>query len=233
MKPKGKLMPSINLDGREVRYELVRRPVKYLRIYVIPEGYLRIVSPTEDVEEFIRNNKSLILEKLAVFEEIPQETFEKFPLFGRFYDVEKSSKTGIRGNMLCYQSYPRFELFLRRILRKEISSIIARYSPLIGRTPNRVFIRKSRGRWGSCSSKGNLSFSLMAVSLPEKLLEYLVLHELTHLIEMNHSRAFWDIMSRFHPDYREERRELRRWWVIVRNSPFWKRIMEGGTVRIS
>ncbi|WP_461866056.1 M48 family metallopeptidase [Thermococcus sp.] len=218
-------MRSINLNGREVRYEVIKRPVRYLRIYVMPEGYLKVVSPTEDVEEFIRRKKSWILEKLALFEEIPSEAFERFPLFGSFYEIETGDKTGIYKNRIYYRDLPQLERFLRTILKENLLKLVSMYSPLIGQSPNRIFIRKNRSRWGSCSSRGNLSFNLMVVSLPAELIDYLVVHELAHLIELNHSRKFWDIVSRFHPDYKQKREELRRWWLIVRNNPYWKLIM--------
>lgn len=218
-------MRSINLNGREVSYEVIRRPVRYLRIYIMPEGYLRIVSPTEDVERVIRQKENWILRKLALFDEIPREAFEKFPLFGRFYEAEKGDKTGIYRNRIYYRDLPQLERFLRTILKKELLKLIERYSPLIGQTPGRVFIRKNRSRWGSCSSRGNLSFNLMAVSLPAELIDYLTVHELAHLIELNHSKAFWNTVSRFHPDYRQKREELRRWWPTVWASPLWRLIM--------
>ncbi|GAB6102914.1 SprT family zinc-dependent metalloprotease [Thermococcus atlanticus] len=220
-------MRSINLNGREVSYEVIRRRVKYLRIHVMPEGYLRIVSPTDDVEEVIREKENWILRKLALFDGIPQEAFEKFPLFGSFYEVERGDETGIYKNRICYRDLSPLGRFLRTLLKKKLLKLIGSYSPLIGRTPSRVFIRKNRSRWGSCSSRGNLSFNLMAVSLPVDLIDYLVVHELAHLIELSHSKAFWSIVSQFHPDYRKKREELRVWWLTVWANPLWRLIMEG------
>ncbi len=220
-------MKVIELDGKEVRYEVIKRSVRYLRIYIMPEGYLRIVSPTEDVEKFIREKRGWILKKLALFEDIPSEAFERFPLSGSFYDAEKGDKTGIYENRICYRDLSQLERFLRATLKKELLEVVSRYSPLIDQTPNRIFIRKNRSRWASCSSIGNLSFNLAAASLPLELLDYLVVHELAHLIELNHSKKFWNIVSRFHPDYRQKRKELGRWWLIVWANPLWQLIMKG------
>jgi len=73
-----------------------------------------------------------------------------------------------------------------------------------------VKIRDQSSRWGSCSWKGNLNFSYKLVLLPEHLADYVVVHELCHLREMNHSPRFWALVSQTVPDYRAKRRELKK-----------------------
>jgi len=73
----------------------------------------------------------------------------------------------------------------------------------------RVTIRNQQTRWGSCSTRGNLNFNYKIVFLPIELVDYIVVHELCHLIEFNHSQTFWGHVARVVPDYRERKHALR------------------------
>lgn len=75
---------------------------------------------------------------------------------------------------------------------------------------NNVFIKNTKTRWGSCSSKGNLNFSYKIATLPPELADYLIVHELCHLKEMNHGPNFWILISETIPDYRIKNRQLKR-----------------------
>lgn len=78
-------------------------------------------------------------------------------------------------------------------------------------TYRRVSIRNQRTRWGSCSRKGNLNFSYKLALLPPQLADYLIVHELCHLGQFNHSPAFWALVELAIPEYRTRRDELKNW----------------------
>lgn len=85
----------------------------------------------------------------------------------------------------------------------------AHYAGLYGFSYKRISIRAQKTRWGSCSKNGNLSFNYKIAALPAGLAEYVIVHEICHFGEMNHSRAFWTLVARHVPDHASARKALR------------------------
>ena len=86
----------------------------------------------------------------------------------------------------------------------------AHWAPLLGVTFNRVSVKDQRSLWGSCSRAGNLNFSWRLTLAPDSVLDYLVVHELSHRAQMNHSRRFWEVVEKVCPHHRSHRQWLRK-----------------------
>lgn len=93
--------------------------------------------------------------------------------------------------------------------RTLIHERIAHWAPQVGVTPGRIAIRDQRSRWGSCSTKGNLNFNYRLALIPVELVDYVIVHELCHLLEFNHSERFWTHVKRHLPDYTLRKEGLR------------------------
>lgn len=107
------------------------------------------------------------------------------------------------------------EGWCRRQAREHLTQQVARLAPLLGVTPTGIHVTGARGRWGSCSGRNSLNFSWRLLLCPEGLVEYVVVHELAHIREKNHSPAFWALVAAVFPDLSARRAALRhRRWVM-------------------
>ena len=98
--------------------------------------------------------------------------------------------------------------FYRRAAKEYLPKAVERFAPLIGKSPKQVRITSAKTRWGSCSAKGGLNFSWRLMFAPPEEIDYVAVHELAHLIELNHSPRFWAIVEAILPDYRARRQAL-------------------------
>ena len=98
---------------------------------------------------------------------------------------------------------------LRKLAKKVIPEKVAYYARLMGVSYGRISIRMQKTRWGSCNREGNLNFNCLLMMAPPEALDYVVIHELSHRMEMNHSARFWAQVEKAMPDYRVPRKWLK------------------------
>ncbi len=167
-----------------VSYQIIRSNRKTIGIQIMPDGSVVVRCP-----------KRMRLDEIRRFVESKSDWIEKH-LAGRdMIAPEKLTEQEIR--------------LLREKTRQLVTERVKHYAPIIGVKYNQIAIRTQRTRWGSCSSKGNLNFNcLLGLTSPE-VLDYVVVHELCHLIELNHSKQFWDAVERTMPDYKVHRKWLK------------------------
>ena len=104
---------------------------------------------------------------------------------------------------------PEEEQHLRRLAGEVIPMKVKLYASLMGVTYGRITIRRQKTRWGSCTRNGNLNFNYLLMLAPEEVMDYVVVHELAHRRQMNHSRAFYAEVEQILPDYRVQERWLK------------------------
>ena len=104
----------------------------------------------------------------------------------------------------------RVAAFLKVMARQRLTIACDRHAALLGLEYGRITLRDTRSRWGSCTTQGNLMFSWRLVMAPVRVLEYVAAHEVAHLVKMNHSSAYWDVVERVYPGYGAPRKWLRQ-----------------------
>ena len=103
----------------------------------------------------------------------------------------------------------RLAAWLKHLARDRLAAASDDYAAQIGRGYNRISLRDTRSRWGSCTADGGLMYSWRLILAPPEALDYVAAHEVAHLQEMNHSPAFWAVVERLCPNYETHRRWLR------------------------
>ena len=107
------------------------------------------------------------------------------------------------------QTAVRLRAFLKTYARDRLAGASETYAAQLCRPFGKITLRDTRSRWGSCTSEGNLMYSWRLVMAPAEVLDYVAAHEVAHLVEMNHSAAFWAKVSQLMPDYQKHRAWLR------------------------
>jgi len=124
------------------------------------------------------------------------------------------SAPGIRGGVLFLPARSRVpgvaaEAFFKDLARSRLAVQTDQFATQLGKRVTKLTLRDTRSRWGSCSAHGSLMFSWRLALAPPEILSYVAAHECAHLVEMNHSAAFWKLNADLWPEYRRDRDWLR------------------------
>jgi predicted metal-dependent hydrolase len=122
--------------------------------------------------------------------------------------IDFFKRTPVRHTGLPRRTHRNY-IALREQARELIKKKVAYFSSIYGYVYGKVSVKNQKGRWASCSEKGNLNFNYRILFLQERMQNYIVVHELCHLKELNHSRRFWNLVAAAVPDYSTIRTELR------------------------
>lgn len=168
---------------------------KSVRLSVFRDGSVSVTSPVyipeTSVERFIREKSKWLISKIAQFTESP---------------IPTGSITH-RGR----KDYLKYKEEARRLVKGRLEH----YNEIYKFKYKRVAIRDQKTRWGSCSTSGNLNFNYKIALLPSHLADYIIVHELCHLKEFNHSKCFWDLVSLEIPNHNKLRHELKKMTMKV------------------
>lgn len=140
--------------------------------------------------------------KCATDKDIEQLLNKKMSWIQKSIDKIREKKAAYEKEDITPLSYAEIQELADRALAY-IPGRVAYFAEQIGVDYGRITIRNQKTRWGSCSGKGNLNFNCLLMLAPPEVIDYVVVHELCHRKEMNHSKAFWDEVERILPDYKK------------------------------
>lgn len=180
---------EIELHKKKVEYTLrVSKRARRMRLAIYCDGSFVVTAPryaSENIiEQFIIQKSQWIIDKL-----------EYFKSFSGLVVLKSSKKD--------YIKYKEQALALAQ-------NRIEHFNKIYGFKFNKINIKNQKTRWGSCSKKGNLNFNYKIALISERLADYIIVHELCHLKEFNHSKKFWNLVAKSIPDYLKIREELKK-----------------------
>jgi predicted metal-dependent hydrolase len=206
-----------------------RKPVRNLRLRVMPDGSLTVTCPRRsDVEAFLLEKAPWIRRKREEIRNLavsPEGSVHRILLDGEFCTLLHGNVCGTGGGTVTYTTPAALRRWLGSRLRDDLEDRVAAQAARIGVRPPLLAIRRQRSRWASCSRRAGLSFNLRTAALPPALRDYLVVHELVHLQEPNHSPRYWERVREAWPRVDESEKELARFWILIERNEIWRVIL--------
>ena len=164
----------------DISYRIIKSDRKRISLEINENG-LTIRAPKRasdrEIKRFILNNEQWILKNLEKYKRLNEE----------YSKIEKLTNEELKELAIKAADY--------------IPKRVEYYASIIGVTYGRITIRNQKTRWGSCSSKGNLNFNCLLMLTPPEVIDSIVVHELCHRIEMNHSERFYSEVLKAYPEY--------------------------------
>ncbi len=219
-------MPSY----KDITYTLTTSDRKTLSIYIERDGQVSVLAPeiftTEQIEEVLEQKRRWVYKSLAEWEDLNATQVKReyvngegFLYLGRTYRLqivkEQDKPLMLKNGYFCLRegSLPKadevFKEFYRLKGHKKLRERVTYYQGKLGVKALDVRMLELKNRWASCSEKGNLNFHWKCMMAPLTVLDYIVVHELVHLLHKNHTTAFWNEIDKLIPDYQDRKQWLK------------------------
>lgn len=212
-----------------INYTVTKAVRKTTAIYIHKDGSVEVRCPKNfpngEIERFVKENLSAIERKveLALTDSRNRNAFcinpgDKLLFLGREYPLETVPVPRIGFDEKCFyvpESIPAADIkpALIKVYKKLATNLLRakteEYAQKMGVAPTAVKINSAKTRWGSCSGKNSINYSWRLVMACEPCVDYVVVHELAHIAEHNHSDKFWALVQQYAPDYEKQNKNLR------------------------
>jgi predicted metal-dependent hydrolase len=227
---------GFDYGAERIEFEVIYRKRKTLSIKIEPPGIITVIAPEKSKEsviiDIVKNKGSWIIKKLS---EVKEKEYlrrehkfvndEDFLYLGLEYALQiivdkaaRKPKIWLEEDLLYItineNSPDKIKVSLEEWYRKKalekILERIKHYETYFNFKPNKVTVKEQKKRWGSCNSKRELFFNWKIVMAPVSVIDYLVVHEMSHMVHLNHSKDYWDFVGKIIPDHKERRAWLKK-----------------------
>lgn len=207
---------------------------KTLSLAVLKDGNIIVKAPIsikdEIIQNFVQDKQNWIKEKLflinqtkAKFEDVCE--YKKFLLYGNKYSLVLADVKRIETNENFQIVFPKkieqdkilktLKVWYKKVAKQILFDRLSFWENRLKLKSNCLKIGDSKGRWGSCNSKGTICFNFRVIMLPPNIIDYVIVHELCHLIEMNHSKNFWKYVEKFLPKAMELKVAIKEYGFLL------------------
>ena len=232
-------MYQIEYKDEIIKFNIIRKAkLKNTYIQINNSGVLiktNNFTTLKDINKMVQKKSSWIIKKLNLFKSIPlkEEIANGFKLYymGRSYSIEITKDKSNKEIQIKF-AYSKFyittplkykkidldkaiEKFYKQKAKEKIIPISKKWATIMGVTPEYISFRFAKTKWGSCSSVNHISFNYHLIKLPSLLVEYVVIHELAHIIHKNHSKEFWKEVQNYIPDYKIRQDKIRTFEKLI------------------
>lgn len=200
-------------------YILIPREVKHARIKVSEDGLIRVIIPPsftdEDIAAMLNKKQRWIEKNLKFFKGKQKINLQRNQLlllgnrYAYYYDSTYCQRVIIdheHKTVRCKRDLldkPIQEKWYTGIARKKLTNRTAQLAMKLNFKYNRLYIRNQRTKLGNCSKEKNISLNWRLIKAPEFVIDYLIVHELVHTVEMSHTHKFWTLLKSHYPDYKD------------------------------
>jgi predicted metal-dependent hydrolase len=213
--------PAVTIDI------LKRMSRSSISLHIVDGGKLEVrapyLVPLFIIEQFVASHadwieRNRVKAKSIIPKKIVYQEGKIFQLGGQLYElhITDGNAIALAGSRLLFpkkflaKAKIHMEAWCRAYAKKFLKSRLDHYAPIMGVSYERISIRDTSTRWGSCSSRGTISFSYRLILAQLPIIDYVVIHELAHTLHHHHKASFWNFVGQFYPSYKEARLWLTR-----------------------
>ncbi|WP_211231353.1 M48 family metallopeptidase [Halonatronum saccharophilum] len=232
-------MLNFQYGTKTIEFDVEYRNRKTLEIGIEPPDNIKVISPQgtseEEIIKLVKSKAKWIIQKLYEFRDVEYRTRQKeyingenFIYLGRNYSLEIIDDQDInKAEAKLYQGkfYIRtntknreelkeaMEKWYRAKTLEQVSKRIDYFQPYFSVKPNSIKVKEQKKRWASCNANKDLMFNWRCSMAPANVLDYIVVHEMCHMVHLNHSKEFWDLLERVMPEYRQRKEWLKNYGI--------------------